>query len=99
MEVMDQNLEERLNTIEKKIDENHVILVRIRRVQRNAGLFRLFYWLLIIGLTAGSFYFIQPYLQQISEVYSGFQDTQQDIKNTIPDIGNLNKLLEQVKGL
>lgn len=99
IEVMDQNLEERLNTIEKKIDENHVILVRIRRVQRNAGLFRVFYWFVIIGLTAGSFYFIQPYLQQISSVYSGFQDTQESIKNNIPDVGNINKLLEQVKGL
>lgn len=96
---MDQQLDERLQNIEKKLEENHAILVRIRRVQRNASLFRLFYWLMIIGLTAGSFYFIQPYLQQISAVYSGFQDTQENIKNTIPDIGNLNKLLEQVKGL
>lgn len=99
IEPMDQQLDERLSAIEKKLDENHAILIRMRRVQRNAGLFRIFYWLVIIGLTAGSFYFIQPYLQQITSVYSGFQDTQESIKNNIPDVGNLNKLLEQVKGL
>lgn len=96
---MDPLLNERLASIEKKIEENNHILVRIRRVQRNAQLFRLFYWLVIVGLTLGAFYYIEPYLKQLLAVYSNIQDTQQNIQNALPDIGNMQKLIDQFKGL
>lgn len=96
---MDTNIEERLLAIEKKVTENNAILIKMRRVQRNAHLFRLFYWIIIISITAGSLYYIKPYLDQLAEMYSGFQNTQETIKNSIPDVGNINKLLEQIKGL
>lgn len=96
---MDQSLDERLKAIEKKLEENHAILVRIRRVQRNGHLFRLIYWLVIIGLAFGAFYFIEPYLRQISQIYNGFQSSSQGVQNAIPDITHLNELLDQLKGL
>lgn len=95
---MDQHLDERLTKIEKRLEENHALLVRIRRVQRNAHLFRLIYWLVIIGLTLGAFYYIEPYLRQISQIYTGFQEGQQSL-NAIQDVRNFDQLLDQLKGL
>ncbi len=96
---MDEHINERLTAIENKLEENNRILVRMRRVQRNSQLFRLFYWLVIVGLTLGAFYYIEPYLKQLTQIYSGIQDTQQNIQKAIPDIGNVQNLLDQLKGL
>lgn len=95
---MDQHLDERLTKIEKRLEENHALLVRIRRVQRNAHLFRLIYWLVIIGLGLGAFYYIEPYLRQITQIYTGFQEGQQSL-NAIQDVRNFDQLLDQLKGL
>lgn len=95
---MDQHLDERLTAIEKKLEENHTLLVRIRRVQRNARLFRLVYWIIIIGVTLGAFYYIEPYLRQITQIYTGFQEGQQSL-NALPDVRNFDQLLDQLKGL
>jgi hypothetical protein len=96
---MDQKLDERLAEIEKKLEQNHAILVRIRRVQRNSHIFRLVYWLVIIGLALGAFYYIEPYLRQITQIYTGFQEGQQSLQNAIPDVKHLDQLLDQLKGL
>jgi hypothetical protein len=53
---MDPNIDARLKAIEETVQKNHDLLIRIRRVQRNAQLFRLFYWVLILLATFGAFF-------------------------------------------
>lgn len=66
---MDQELQKRLASIEERLEENHRILVKIRRTQRNATLFRVGYWILIILIGLGAFYFIRPFMEQIGQAY------------------------------
>lgn len=95
---MEPHLDERLKTIEKTLVENQRILLKIRRTQRNATLFRVFYWVCIVALTLGAFYYIQPYIEQISKFYSGLYETEDKLKTSIPDIKYLDSLLNQIKG-
>jgi hypothetical protein len=95
---MDPIIDARLKGIEESLEKNHEILVRIRRVQKNGQLFKLFYWILIILAAFGSFYFIQPYLSQLVETYTGIQSTQKQIQNSIPNLKNVNGILNQLKG-
>jgi hypothetical protein len=54
--------------------ENNKLLRSLRRAQRWAMFMRLVYWVLIIGITLGAYYYIQPYFDQIIGTYSNFQD-------------------------
>jgi len=54
--------------------ENNKILKSMRRHQRWASVIHALYWLAIIGLSFGSYYLIQPYLESILQTYTTIQD-------------------------
>ncbi len=96
---MDPLIDARLKGIEEKLEKNQELLIRIRRVQKNGQLFKIFYWSLIILATFGAFYYIQPYINQLMETYTGIQESQERFKDSIPDYGSINSLIDQFKGL
>lgn len=66
---MEQDIEDRLARIEKVVSDNNAMLTKLRNAQKNAVYWRLVYWLVIIGLTLASFYFIEPYIGQLGAAY------------------------------
>ncbi|MBI2631269.1 hypothetical protein HYW73_03600 [Candidatus Nomurabacteria bacterium] len=54
--------------------ENNNILLSMRRSMRLARVMTLIYWLFIIGSAVGAFYLLQPYLNDLQNVYSGAGD-------------------------
>ena len=90
-----KNLLIETNTLVK---ENHILLKKLRRGQVIAGITRLFYWIVILGLSFGAFYFIQPYLNSLLSIYTGKSS---DIGATLPknvDLNNITNLLKQLQG-
>lgn len=71
---MDEEIKNRLETIERKLTETHKIVAKIRRVQRSSNTVRLLYWVFLVLLALGAFYFIQPVINQLKSVY-GFGNT------------------------
>lgn len=47
----------------KMAEENNEILRSIRRGNRFSMAIKAVYWIVIIGLSIGAFYFIQPYIE------------------------------------
>ncbi len=64
-----------LDEILKITKENNEILHSMKRHQRWASIFRAVYWLIIIGVSLGAYYFIQPYLESIMEAYQSITGT------------------------
>lgn len=56
-------------------DNNH-ILHSIQRRTRWAFIMKSIYWVIIIGITVGAFYYVQPYVDQVVKIYSNLVDTQ-----------------------
>ena len=54
-------------------EENNKILRGIRRSNRFSAVMRVLYWLVIIGLSIGALYFIQPYLTLMTNSISQLQ--------------------------
>ncbi len=46
-------------------EENNTILRKIQRSQRASLAVKAIYWLIIIGLSVGAFWFIQPYIDSL----------------------------------
>lgn len=50
--------------------ENNLILHKQQRAARWSRMFHVVYWMGIIGASLGAYYLIQPYVDQIKELYS-----------------------------
>ena len=66
---MEPLLEDRLSAIEKKVDQTLALVTQMRRVQRNAHLVKIGYWLLLIVIAIISYSFIKPYISSLGEAY------------------------------
>lgn len=78
--------------------ENNELLKKLVNHQKWAQIYRFIYWGLIIAVSFGSFYFLQPYIGSIMNLYTGGVSN----VNTLQDIGkNLDpqKLKDLVKDL
>lgn len=69
---MDPLLEGRLKAIEAKLSEINETTKKIRKTQRNATNARYAYWIFIILLGLGAFYFLKPLIEQFKNIYGSF---------------------------
>lgn len=71
---------ELLNRSVSLAEDNNKILHSMRRSMRLAGITRAIYWIFIIGSAVGAFYLLQPYIDQLKDVYSGAGDVLNNFK-------------------
>ena len=86
---MDLEPKELLQKTLELAEENNKMLHKIRGVQTREFIWRTLKIIIIIGIALGSFYFIEPYLNKIVDVYNSISGIQQDIKNTTDSIKNI----------
>lgn len=97
---MDEESKKLLEENLKLSKENNELLLKLYKIQRMARTTRLLYWGLIILVTLGSFYFLQPYLGNLVNIYTGgvsgisnVGDITNSLKNNQGDAQNLLKEL------
>ncbi|OGI72993.1 hypothetical protein A3D42_02945 [Candidatus Nomurabacteria bacterium RIFCSPHIGHO2_02_FULL_41_18] len=67
--------------------ENNVILLKLKRSMQVRRFVSIIYWTLIVGSAVGAYYFIQPYIDQMVNIYGGAKD----------DLENFNQLFQNLK--
>ena len=87
----------KLDEVYELTRENHDMLKKVRRVQKNAMLIRVLYWFVIVAMALGAFYYIKPYIENLISVYTNTTDTFSNLEQNIPDVGNINELLKQIQ--
>ena len=73
----------------KLVEENNGMLRSIRRTNRFSVVLRIIYWVVIIGVSFGAFYLIQPYVNTLMSMYgqvSGNANTVQAASNSLKDL-------------
>ena len=81
------------------IDDIHGTLDWIKRRETIKLTFTVIYWLLILGIVFGAYYYIQPLLGGLMIGLTGSLDTLQSFEKTVgglPDLSNLKKILEAI---
>ncbi len=82
--------------------ESNTILKGIRRAQRRAEIMKVIYWVIILGITFGAYYFIQPYIDSLLGYYGniagmgGEGDTAQNASSI--NMNQIQDLLKQYQG-
>ena len=67
----------------KLVEENNSILRKMRRVARWGTIVRVLYWVVIIGVGVGAFYFLQPYIDSARGIVDQAQSTFKSISGTV----------------
>ncbi len=62
-------------------EDNNKMLHTIRRGQKWTSFLRVVYWIIIIGVSIGAFYFLQPYVDQMKGLIDTTQKTLNQYKN------------------
>jgi hypothetical protein len=52
-------------------EENNEMIAKMWRSYRVGRAMRVLYWVIIIGVSIGALYFIQPYVDAVRDTYSG----------------------------
>jgi len=75
----------------KIAEENNVILKSMRSTARWGLALRVSYWVLIIALSFGAYYFIQPYLESLYGAVDRVSGNVNSVKNMASQLGDLLK--------
>ncbi len=78
-----------LEQVRKLSEENNKILRGIRRSNRVSSIFHIFYWIVILAVSFGSYYFIEPYVKLLPNVIGAVQG----------DVSSANAAMQQLKAL
>ncbi|MBP6854868.1 MAG: hypothetical protein KBD26_03010 [Candidatus Pacebacteria bacterium] len=87
----------KLDEVYELTRENHAMLKKVRRVQKNTMTMRVIYWLIIVAMAFGAFYYIKPYVESLVSVYTNTTNTIGNIEESIPDIGSVSEILRQIQ--
>lgn len=80
---MELNEKELLEKTYEMSKENNHILRGIRNSNRWASFFRFFYWIIIIGISLGTFYYIQPYTNKALSLYKSLQGNLNNVNTLV----------------
>ena len=78
--------------------DNNKMLHGMKRRMVMSQIFTYLYWLIILGVAGGAYYFMQPYIQQYIQTYQkmmGVIDKMDKDGNILP--ANLQGILDKVK--
>lgn len=76
---MDDELRSLVEETKELVEENNKILKSMRRNARFGALARIVYWIVILGIGVGAFYYVKPYVEQLMKVYESVKQTESKI--------------------
>ncbi|MSU55957.1 MAG: hypothetical protein EXS51_01430 [Candidatus Taylorbacteria bacterium] len=76
----------------RMVEENTKLLRKMHRAALWGRAWHLLYWTVIIGASVGTYYFVQPYVEQAQSVYGGLRSDVQNVRGTASQIGDIGKL-------
>ena len=79
--------------------ENNLILRSMRRTARIAAVMRVIYWVVIIGLSIGAYYVIQPYVNMLIDSLMQLQGSVKSIQGMQDSSGSIDTVLNAIKSL
>ncbi|MFA5751401.1 MAG: hypothetical protein WCX79_03835 [Candidatus Paceibacterota bacterium] len=71
---MEPELKEKIEESLRLAEENNKMIRKMRRTLEWSRIMRIIYWLFIIAMALGAYYYIQPYVEQIKGVYGDAKD-------------------------
>jgi hypothetical protein len=81
---MDTDIREMLKQNLELARENNRMLKKLIRKERWASLMRILYWLVILGVTLATYYYLQPYIEDAIGLYDNVGERIDDLREVVP---------------
>jgi len=97
---MDQETKRLVEENLRLSEETNEIVKKVWRSHKWARFSRIFYWLFIVVVVTGAYYYVQPYIEGILGVYNGAASGIQDIQEraqSLPDSKTISDFLNKFK--
>ena len=78
---MDSEDRKLLEETHRLAEENNQLLHKVRGVQKRATIWTAIKIFVIVGIALGSFYFLEPYIDRLMDIYSSIMKTEQDLRS------------------
>ncbi len=79
--------------------QNNEMLIKLVRAQKRATTYRLVYWGLIIFFTFGAYFFIQPFLSNILNVYTGGVSGTSNMSDVFKNLSNKQQMQDLINSI
>jgi hypothetical protein len=89
---MDEELEKKIEETHKLAKENNKILRGMRRSMLWQSIFRAVYWVIVLGLAIGAYYFLQPYFEALISTYNSIAESINEVREVgdkLPDLSEI----------
>ncbi len=77
---MEEKDRELLRATLKLAEENNRILAKLYRSWWWSRAWKWFYWLVIVGVALGAFYFLQPYVDRLKQLYYSSESQLENVR-------------------
>jgi len=75
------------------VEENHAMLRKMRRAALWTRAWHLLYWLIIVGISVGAYFYVQPYVEKLQDIYGGIAGDVDAVQSVAEQLGDFGKLL------
>jgi hypothetical protein len=92
--------QEKLEEIYKLVHENNTILHKMQTRDRIAYIFRVIYWLIIVGSLAGAYYYVRPFFDSIqanNTKAEGLINQFEQLRSQFPEAKAFQDILNQFR--
>ena len=90
---MDDKEKQLLREMYEMTEENNRILRKMNRRSLWSGFFRLLYWIIVLAIAFGAYYYVQPYLKVLLNTYDSVSTQLGQVKTVTNSVQNvLNKV-------
>jgi len=96
---MDQELKKILLENLEVSKDNNKILKDMRSSARWGSFFRFVYWIIILSVMFGTYYFIQPVLEGLLSSYNGLvsgMNNIQEVGSSLPSISDIGSIFDKL---
>ena len=93
---VDEEVSKKIDRILALTEENNLYIRKVRSTQKNSQIFKAVYWIAIIIFAVGGFYFLQPYVSTLMNLYSSTTGKPAS-SFSIPDAAQLQNLVKELK--
>jgi|CXWK01.1.fsa_nt_gi hypothetical protein len=83
---MDFHDKEAFDRLVALTEDNNRLLHKLVRGARLARIARITYWLIIFGISIGAYYYFEPYINQMTDVFGGLLESINSFKELVGSV-------------
>jgi len=79
---MDHEDKERLKRVLELAEKDHNMVRKLYSAMRWGRVLKIIYWVAILGIAVGAFYFLQPFFESLVEVYKSLGSSVEGLRES-----------------